>query len=334
MKRYLKIIWVASILLTLLVAWTPGVSAANNCVFNTVGNNMVLTNNCTTDSTIFIPHGYTLHGAWHTITAVDPTGDSFRGAVVQNAGTIAHVRYLKITTPGLAVACHSPSGPDERLRGVLFNGASGSIVGNTITNVRQVASGCQEGNSIEVRNAPFDGTHPNTQTVTIWSNTVHNYMKTGIVANGDVNANVQFNNVGSSANQANLAANGVQLGFGALGNVRFNLVGGNSWCCLDAAATGVLIFLTSDGVNVRNNAVKGNADVGIYFEANNGAIRNNFLFESGPDGYYDVGIGNYGLNNVVHHNTIIGYQTPYEDLSSSSSLRATSAVATRPQAFE
>jgi len=334
MKRHLKMIVVTGILLALFVVWLPAGSAANNCVFNTVGNKMILTNDCTTDSTILIPDGYILDGRWHTITAVDPVGDSFRGAVVQNAGTVAHVRYLNITTPGLAVACHSPSGPDERLRGILFNGASGSIVGNTVTNLRQVASGCQEGNSIEVRNAPFDGTHPNTKTVTILGNTVRNYMKTGILANGDVKVDVQLNNVGSSANQANLAANGIQLGFGALGNVRFNNVGGNSWCCVDAAATGVLIYLTSDGVNVRYNSVKGNADVGIYFEANNGAIRNNLVYESGPDGFYDVGIGNYGNNNVVRHNTVIGYQTPYEDPNSLSSLTARSAVTARPQPFE
>lgn len=45
-----------------------------------------------------------------------------------------------------------------RLRGILFDGAAGSITHNTVTNINQGASGCQEGNGIEVRNGPFDNT--------------------------------------------------------------------------------------------------------------------------------------------------------------------------------
>lgn len=317
MKRYLNILILAGCVLLLLMVGLTTVGAQNNCVFTTSGARMYLRANCTTDETIFIPNGYTLNGLGHTITAIDPVGGHFVGAVVKNAGAVAHVRNLTVTVSGLANVCDAGN---DRLRGIMFEGASGTIIGNVITNVTQASSGCQEGNSIEVRNEPFDGTHPNTQSVVISSNRITNYMKTGIVANGDVNVDVSLNYLTSSANQANLAANGIQLGFGALGKVRYNVVGGNSWCCVDAAATGILIYQASDGVNVSNNTVYNNADVGIHFEANNGVIRRNIVTESGPDGYYDVGIGNYGNNNTVAQNYIRGYTTPYEDLNSSMAM--------------
>nr|MBA2452927.1 right-handed parallel beta-helix repeat-containing protein [Chloroflexia bacterium] len=207
--------------------------------------------------------------------------------------------------------CH-PAGPvDTRLRGILFEGSSGSITHSTVTGVNQGASGCQEGNAIEVRNAPFDGTHPNTQTVTIEHNGVFNYQKAGILANGDVAVTIRHNTVGVSATQANLTANSVQLGFEAQGSVTHNQIDGNSWCCASAAATAILIF-DAHGVNVSQNNVGGNADVGIYILADNVTVNNNRVFEAGPDGFYDIGIGNYGNNNAVTNNKVRGYDTAYD----------------------
>ncbi|MBL8161918.1 MAG: hypothetical protein JNJ61_08030 [Anaerolineae bacterium] len=311
MRRQLKWFVFAIAVFILSTVFITPVSAATSCVFNFVGTRMVLTNNCTTDETIVIPQGYTLDGMGRMITAVDPPGGHFVGAVVRNEGTIAHVRNLRVTVSGLLNVC---DGGADRLRGIMFEGASGTIINNKVLGVRQVASGCQEGNSIEVRNEPFDGTHPNTHYVTIWANTISDYMKTGIVANGDVNANIQFNILTSSANQANLAANGIQVGFGALANVRFNIVGGNTWQVNDtAAATGILVYDAEDGVVVRNNKIYNNADVGIYFIAEYGTISQNIVIESGTDGFYDVGIGNYGIGNVVEHNIVQGYDIPYEE---------------------
>lgn len=161
----------------------PGSEAATNCTLTTVGSTMTLDGDCTSDATIFIPDSMTLDGDGHTITAVDPPGGHFLGAVVRNAGSTAHVTNLTVTTSGLANVCDAAG---NRLRGILFESASGTITNNTVHNVNQGASGCQEGNGIEVRNPPFDGTHPSTKTVTITGNVVTKYQKTGIVANGDV----------------------------------------------------------------------------------------------------------------------------------------------------
>ena len=130
---------------------TQTVLATTTCTFTTSGTTMTLNGDCTTDETILIPDGYTLDGNGHTITAVDPSGGHFLGAVVKNAGSTAHVKNLTVTALGLANVCDPPGPPDNRLRGILFDGASGSITNNTtVVNINQGASGCQEGNAIEV----------------------------------------------------------------------------------------------------------------------------------------------------------------------------------------
>jgi hypothetical protein len=288
---------------------------ANNCQFAVSGTTMTLLADCTTTATISIPNGFTLDGNGYSITAEDPASGTFTGAVVRNAGAEAHVTNLTVRADGLAIACHASSPVDLRLRGILFDGASGSITYSTVDDINQGASGCQEGNAIEVRNAPFDGTHPNTQTVEVAHNVVTDYQKGGIIANGDVEVSIHHNQVGASATQANLAANAVQIGFGGGGEIVHNQIAGNSWCCESAAATAVLLFDTAPGVVVSKNNIGGNADIGIYIFTDDAIVDNNKVFESGADGFYDIGIGNYGDGSSVTNNKVGGYDTPYEGVS-------------------
>src|SRR4051812_36491934 len=58
------------------------------CVTTTVGPTITLTAPCLTDHTLVVPNGYTLDGAGNSVTAMDPVGDHFVGAVIQaEAGT-------------------------------------------------------------------------------------------------------------------------------------------------------------------------------------------------------------------------------------------------------
>lgn len=250
------------------------------CSFTSDSPSMTMTLNgdCTTDTTIAIPDGWTLDGAGHTITAVDPEGGHFVGGVVENAGAVAHVRGLTVTAFGLADVC---DGGADRLRGILFDGASGSIVGNAVTDIDQGASGCQEGNAIEVRNAPFDGTHPNTKEVLISANVVTDYQKNGITANGDVRATIRDNVVTGAGMVDYIAQNGIQLGFGATGHVKGNDVGGNWYTPEAFVATGILLFEAS-GVVVLDNTVM-DSQIGVAVESwclqapaasNNKVVRN------------------------------------------------------------
>jgi len=231
------------------------------CTFTTVGTTMTLDGDCTTDATITIPDGYTLDGNGHTITAVDPPSGHFVGGVVENAGSTAHVTNLGISASNLANVC---DGGANRLRGILFDGASGSITDNVVEDINQGTSGCQEGNGIEVRNAPFDGTHPDTKDVTIQGNVVTNYQKNGITANGDVYATVRDNVVVGAGMVMYIAQNGIQIGFGATGQVRGNVVRDNWYTPVDWVASGILVFEAS-GVMVQSNVVE-DTQVGVAIE--------------------------------------------------------------------
>lgn len=297
------------------------VDAASACTFTITGSTMALDGDCTTESTILVTDGMTLDGSGYTITAVDPDGGSFIGAVVENGGATANVVHLNIATDSLSNACASTASPENRLRGIMFDGASGRIAHNTVDGINKGASGCQEGNGIEVRNAPFNGTHPDTMAVEIEHNTVVNYQKTGIVANGDVDVDIHHNTIGESATQDNLAANSLQLGFGALGSVTHNSIDGNQWKTCSAAATAILVYDASP-TSVSNNNIRGNSDVGIYIGghpagvgSSGGVYDNNRVFDEGadlPTSCYDYGIGNWGADNVVTNNKVRGFEFPYD----------------------
>jgi len=301
--------WIASAIAGVSLIVSISASATTTCTWTDTGTVRKLNNDCTTDQTLGIPDGFTFDGNGFQITALDPAGDHFRGAVLANLGTTANVIDVLITAE-LGNTCDANA---DRLRGIMFEGASGSISHSTVVNLNQGASGCQEGNAIEVRNAPFDGTHPNTQSVEIAHVIVDAYQKTGIVCNGDVTCNIHHNSIGNSATQDNLAANAVQVGFGATGSVVQNHISANQWRgTSDWAATGILVYLAADGVEVSLNNVDGNGDVGLYFEANGGTVDNNRIFERGDDAppYYDIGLGNWGIDNTVTNNKVRGYEVP------------------------
>lgn len=301
--------WTALCSVVLLAVAAAPAAAATTCTFTTSGSTMTLDADCTTDASIAVPDGFTLDGNGYTVTAVDPPGGHFLGAVVRNGGASAWVMNLTVTTANLANSCQAG---DHRLRGIMFEGAAGAIVNNSVLNINKGASGCQEGNAIEVRNAPFNGTHPGTLPVQVSQNVLSAWQKSGIVANGDVDVIITHNVINPSATQANLAANSVQLGFGATGVVEHNHIAGNSWCCASAAATAVLLFEASAPTVRRNNIMEGNADVGIYIGAHGATVDNNRIFETGADGFYDIGVGNYGIGNSVTNNKVRGYDTPYD----------------------
>ena len=284
--------------------------ALTDCTFTTSGTTMSLDADCTTDATIFVPDGVTLDGQGYSITAEDPPAGHFVGGVIENAGSTAHVASLVVHGNLSQNVCDSGV---DRLRGILFVGASGSITHNTVQNINQGASGCQEGNGVEVRNSPFDGTHPALKTVTIAHNVIEDWQKTGIVCNGDVDCDIQHNVVGASATQANLAPNSVQIGFGAFGHVEHNHIAGNEWLqATGVVGTAVLVFL-ADNTTIQRNNIGGNAQVGILVVSDNSVVDNNRVFERDSDGaanYFDVGLWDAGNGNNFTNNKVRGYDSP------------------------
>jgi hypothetical protein len=206
---------------------------------------------CVTNHTLLVPDGWTLDGYGKTLTAVDPAGNHFLGAVVKNGGSTADVQNLTVTTSGLANVCDGAEPLDNRLRGILFDGASGRITNNTVIGINQGASGCQEGNAIEVRNAPFDKTGTDLDVI-ISSNLVTNYQKNGITANGSVAATITNNTVTGAGPIDYIAQNGIQVGFGATAIVKGNTVSMNNYTPASYVACGLLLY-QADGVRASKN---------------------------------------------------------------------------------
>jgi hypothetical protein len=219
-----------------------------------VPNKWLVTHDCFTDQTIAVPNRYTLDGQGHTITAVDPANGHFLGAVVGNETGAAWVGVtnLTVTASGLADSC---DGGTDRLRGILLDGAGGSITDNTVTDVNQGHSGCQEGNAIEIRNFP-EGSADRTN-VTISGNTVSGYQKNGITANGQVAASVLGNTVTGAGPIDYTAQNGIQVGFGATATVKGNSASGNWYTPQSDVACGLLLY-QAGGVKASSNALFAN----------------------------------------------------------------------------
>lgn len=296
-------------LVALLLFAVPDLAgAADGCSFQRTGTTWTLVSDCATDSSIVLPDGVTLDGAQHTIMATDPSDGFFRGGVIVAGDASATVMNTVISAMKLADACATGH---DRLRAIYFNGASGVIQGNTILNVNKSGSSCQEGNGIEVRNADLGGRPSNVQ---ILDNIVEGFQKTGVVASGNVDVTIRGNSIGSSSAQHLLVANGIQVGAGARAVIEGNAVAGNSWSGDDAAGTAILLVNTAAGTIVRGNVIVGNADVGIYVLADGVLVERNRLSDTGTDGAFDVGIGNYGTGNVFEGNSITGYYMRYQNV--------------------
>jgi hypothetical protein len=224
-----------------------GSSSLGACQVSTTGSSptiYTLLANCTTDHTIVVPQnagGSVFNGSGYSITGVDPTAAHFLGAVVQaQAGSNAiTVKNLTVTVSNLSDSCDAGI---DRLRGILFDGVSGTIQNNTVTDIEQGptdASGCQEGNAIDVRNTAGTTPKPN---VTIDNNTVTDYQKTGIIATLSTVATITNNIVTGDGPISYIAQNGIQVSFKATAKLVGNDVSLNNYSPPKVVACGLLIY--------------------------------------------------------------------------------------------
>jgi len=215
---------------------------------------------CTTLATIQIPDGGTVDGAGHKITAIEVPPSHFVGPVLKNmnAGSTVHVVNVTVTASLGSSGCE---GGDNRLRGILFDDASGSVTSSTVSHIKRGAgNGCQEGNAIEIRSCGGMGT----QTVVIDQNTVFDYQKNGITANCDVAATITGNTVQGAGPVDYIAQNGVQFGFRATGEASGNSISDNFYTgcshrdaaktgCTPYVAAGLLLFDIDPSLIRRSN---------------------------------------------------------------------------------
>lgn len=218
-----------------------------------------LTGDCTTNATLTLRDGWTLDGAGHTITAVDPTSGSFTGAVLTNQ-VVAGGASMYISD--VTIHGNLASGCSSSLFGVRFDGARGSFTDSTVSAIRYGAgSGCQSGNSVDITN--LGG--PTRLPVTVDNVLVTQFQKTGIRANGNVAVRLTDSTVESSDLDLITASNSLQISRGARAYVAGNTIAGNDWDGNDQwSATGVLLYGAEDVTFIRNVVNGDDTDVGFY----------------------------------------------------------------------
>ena len=232
------------------ISRTSGTATLGSCQVAVTGTNPVvytLLADCTTDQTIVVPQnagGSVFDGASHSITGVDPAGNHFLGAVLQVAAgsNSTTVKNLTVTVSNLTDACDAGN---DRLRGILFDGVSGSILNNTVKDLEQGTSGigglsgCQEGNGIDVRNTAGLTPKPN---VVIDHNVVTDYQKTGIIATLSTVATITNNTVTGDGAINYIAQNGIQVSSAATAKLVGNNVSLNNYSPAKVTACGLLIY--------------------------------------------------------------------------------------------
>ena len=251
-------------------------------------------------------------GASATVDSVDVSGANYFGILV--AGDIV----------------------DSSDHSVSPGATSVDVTNSTITNIGENPfNGSQHGVAIYYH-AFATGS---SATGTISGNTASKYQKGGIVVNGPgSSASVSGNTVTGQGPVDYIAQNGIQIGFGAAGQIMRNTVTGNSYTGQnDASSAGVLIYGGCDypmvtGVQIVKNAIgstiaaDGN-DIGVALvnfdpitcafppsmATNNKAINNTITDDEStnasgngyPDGY-QAGILDIGVNDKLIDNNISG----------------------------
>jgi hypothetical protein len=238
------------------------------------------------------------------------------------------------------------------MEGIYFQNSSGLITNSVVRNIYQTDFAhdglCQNGLAINVESLT------NGSSVTVAHNSVRAYQKNGITATGAANGDpsagpvVSFLNnyiVGLAATGMNwstpgAAENGIQVGFGASGQILQNTINDNIWgpdtiSDVSDAASGIIIFAspnftvmhnsintaqygiltesdTSDGYGTADHTVISNNTItgtqifdAIDVCSNTNTVELNAIFGSAESAIHlDDTCGGTGKNNVVGQNTI------------------------------
>ena len=177
----------------------------------------------------------------------------------------------------LPVSTTGCSPPDD-VMGILYQNASGTV-SDVVTRNQQLPNslGNQAGEGI------FVESNGGKSQITVQNSAVHDFQKNGITTNGaGIFAQIQNNSVRGSGPNLNIAQNGIQLGYGATGEVEDNALSDFVYSGEGYVASGILI-VGSHGADIEENTV-GNTQGGIVTtsipgnDADKTSINDNWIF--------------------------------------------------------
>jgi hypothetical protein len=273
-------------------------TSAQTCNFKLSGTTMTLAADCTTAAAITIPDGFTLNGDGHLITAVDPgNGQFFSGPILTNAGATASVKNLLIDTPAF-----SSCGPVSQ--GIAFNGASGSITGNTILHIGTQYCTTAQNTGILLTSST---------SVIVSSNRVIFTYGPALSASGGGTVNVTGNEFSTS-----LCCGTVVYLSGIAGSFANNSLDSDAVyqtaLRLENTAPGFKVL--SNNINLRSGAAMNS---GIYVGSDATVINGNRVFNwysnpTGATGINNVGVANSASNKITN-NEVSCYGMPFANMS-------------------
>lgn len=210
--------------------------------------------------------------------ATDIFGNPVAAQIFVSGATEVTISHLTVDGSGNEVGC-SPN-----LEGIYYQNSSGTITYNAVRNqITTADQGCEIGLAINVES---DTGEP---AVTISYNSVRNYQKNGITADGPgtdpgvvtgPSVAVTGNTVIGIGATSNIAQNGIQIGYGATGTVMSNDVADDIYTGPTYGSSGILIY-ASLGVIVTGNTVESTnlavatASDPTYGAADNVSIKSN-----------------------------------------------------------
>jgi hypothetical protein len=194
------------------------------------------------------------------------------------------------------------------LVGIFYRNASGTIQDGAVRNIQLAPSlfGCQAGLGVLVQSGGGGRSR-----VDILNNSIHDYQKNGIVASeARTEVRISGNGVSGIGSTPLIAQNGIQVSFGAKGEIDNNTVINHLYAQCTAAscpffAANILVF-ESDDVTVSRNST-GNAQVNIYYQGDRGEVFHNTILQSPVfDGIDLVGDRNHANGNDVKNSGAAG----------------------------
>jgi hypothetical protein len=265
------------------------------------------------------------------------------GGVVANAtgltsGGAEAAQILVQNTDGVNLTNLAVDGTDNgitscapELIGIVYQNASGTVNGVATRNqtLSSGLEGCQGGLGIFVGSS-----NGGTSEVTIENSSIHSYQKNGITANEPgTNVIIRRNTVVGLGPTNGAAQNGIQIGFGATGEIRRNSVIDDVFMPGTASATGILVVASpevrilsntvattqggivvfsfptlgeADFTAIERNIVLGTQDSdGIRVCSNNNTVVLNRIDNSSQSAIHlDSSCGSTGQNNTVVDNVI------------------------------
>lgn len=210
---------------------------------------------------ITINKNLTIIGAGAGSTFIDAPGSlPAEGAIVNITGAGVHVDIS-----GLTVVGPGPSACGSIMSGIFVeNGADANIHDMAVTSVRDSSlSGCQNGRAILVGWGHGSTITNTTGTATVSNVVINDYQKAGVEVSGaGSSATVTGNIITGIGATGLIAANGIEVTFGASADVSGNTVTANSYTGSDFA-TGILLYQPGAGTTVGANSVSGN-QIGLW----------------------------------------------------------------------